>query len=336
MNLKHIKRADHCLNCNQALDQQSDNFCPQCGQLNNTKKETASELLRELAGDFLHLDSKVTRTIIPLLFKPGYLTQQFNSGKRARYLHPVRMFISILIIFVIVRGTIGNSHESDQFIAGDTAITQNGTDKDTIITIGSTRSPLVITSTDSSKGSSSFTFRSNANFDKAMGMARNGITDVDVILDSLGKEKTFFNRVLFSRAIKMADTKNFTKDFRTYFRSKLPWVIFSLMPVFAFILWLLYIRKNFVFSEHLIYAFHLHSFFFLLIAIGTVFTWITHWSISWLLVIYIMIYLVMSMKKVYRQGYGKTIGKFILLSGAYLILGSLFFFTISAVLFLLY
>ena len=112
MNLKKISRADHCLNCNTPLSIESDNFCPTCGQLNNTKKETAVGLVKELVEEFLHLDSKVIKSLVPLLFKPGFLTVDYINGKRARYFHPVRMFLIVTVIMFIVGGLTSKQEDS--------------------------------------------------------------------------------------------------------------------------------------------------------------------------------------------------------------------------------
>ena len=111
MNLKKIVRANHCSNCETPLQVESDNFCPTCGQLNNTKKETAFGLVKELVEEFLHLDSKVIKSLVPLLFKPGFLTVDYINGKRARYFHPVRMFLIVIVIMFIVGGFSSNKED---------------------------------------------------------------------------------------------------------------------------------------------------------------------------------------------------------------------------------
>lgn len=109
MELKKIQRNNSCLNCSTALDPEKDNFCPVCGQLNNVKKETAPHLVHELVGEFLHLDSKVSRSLLPLLFRPGYLTKEYIDGRRVRYFHPVRLFLTLTVILFIISGLQGKN-----------------------------------------------------------------------------------------------------------------------------------------------------------------------------------------------------------------------------------
>src|SRR4051812_18977496 len=99
MNPKKVKQSHHCLNCGAVIGEV--NYCPHCGQLNHSGKETAFGLLHELVSDFLHFDNKVIRSLIPLLFKPGQLTIEYNKGRRVRYLHPVRLFLSVTVIMLL-------------------------------------------------------------------------------------------------------------------------------------------------------------------------------------------------------------------------------------------
>ena len=46
--------------------------------------------------------------------------------------------------------------------------------------------------------------------------------------------------------------------------SKLPFVIFFFMPVFTVFIWLVYIRKNYTYTDHLIFSFHNQSLLFIL------------------------------------------------------------------------
>ncbi|WP_239692470.1 DUF3667 domain-containing protein [Microbulbifer mangrovi] len=55
----------------------------------------------ELIGDFFStvfgLDSRIKRTLWPLLLKPGFLTNEYLAGRRIRYVSPVRLFIFLCL-----------------------------------------------------------------------------------------------------------------------------------------------------------------------------------------------------------------------------------------------
>ena len=70
------------------------------------------EFLGEAAEGFTHAGSRLWRTIVPLplLFRPGFLTQQFLQGRRASYLPPFRLYIVVsLLFFLVVSLTAQNS-----------------------------------------------------------------------------------------------------------------------------------------------------------------------------------------------------------------------------------
>jgi len=48
-------------------------------------------LVKDVVGDLLNADSRVWRTLWPLAFRPGLLTEDFLRGRRARYTPPFRM-----------------------------------------------------------------------------------------------------------------------------------------------------------------------------------------------------------------------------------------------------
>ena len=63
--------------------------------------------LEQFLGDYFTFDSKIIRSVMPLLFMPGKLTQEYMLGRRARYIPPLRMFIFLSVIFFLVIGWSG-------------------------------------------------------------------------------------------------------------------------------------------------------------------------------------------------------------------------------------
>ena len=56
--------------------------------------------------------------------------------------------------------------------------------------------------------------------------------------------------------------------FYNYFLSKLPFIIFFYLPVFALFIWLLYLRRPFTYMEHLIFTFHNQTTWFVMFGLG--------------------------------------------------------------------
>jgi hypothetical protein len=95
---KHYRHEKNCLNCGAAVEQK---FCPACGQENLEVRENFFHLAIEFAADYFHYDSKFFKSTVPLITKPGFLTKEYWEGKRVSYIHPLRLFFFITIIFMI-------------------------------------------------------------------------------------------------------------------------------------------------------------------------------------------------------------------------------------------
>jgi len=80
-------RGTSCLNCEHPLDV-SDKYCPNCGQLNSTKKLSFTDFSREFFGNFFAYDSRFRRTLSAMMFHPGKISKDYIQGKRERYTNP--------------------------------------------------------------------------------------------------------------------------------------------------------------------------------------------------------------------------------------------------------
>jgi hypothetical protein len=60
------------------------------------------ELTRDAFGDLFELDSRLWRTLIPLLARPGRLTRDYLEGRRARYMPPFRMYLVLSLVFFLI------------------------------------------------------------------------------------------------------------------------------------------------------------------------------------------------------------------------------------------
>ena len=67
---------------------------------------TFKQFILDFLGDYFTFDSLILRSVRPLLFKPGFLTQEFLAGRRVSYIPPLRMFIFISIVFFLFLGAV--------------------------------------------------------------------------------------------------------------------------------------------------------------------------------------------------------------------------------------
>ncbi len=92
----------NCPNCDQPMGA-VDRYCAGCGQA-VIGRENVRDLLDQFLGDYFTYDSKLIRSLIPLMTRPGHLTAEYLAGRRARYIPPLRMFIFLSIVFFLVFG----------------------------------------------------------------------------------------------------------------------------------------------------------------------------------------------------------------------------------------
>lgn len=110
----------------------------------------------------------------------------------------------------------------------------------------------------------------------------------------------------------------------------LSYILFVLMPVFALILKLLYIRRRRLYIEHLIFSLNMHSFALLLFSFIVILSMIlpsASNATAWFLVV-LPVYFSAGMKRFYMQGWFKTIVKEIILTVLYSILLVIALFTV--------
>jgi hypothetical protein len=109
--------------------------------------------------------------------------------------------------------------------------------------------------------------------------------------------------------------------------SNLPYMMLACIPLFAWVLKLLYIRRRIFYIDHLVYALHIHTFVYMeiiLIVLATIGLHrvipgsIAGWIIA-LLWIAFTVQILLSIRRVYRQGWFISIFKFLFGGFVYLI-----------------
>lgn len=111
---KARRKSDFCLNCNTPV--RDYNYCPNCGQMNTSKQIPLRLFLTDILSDFFTFDSRFFRSFVPLLKKPGHLTNEYNSGRRVSYILPLRLYLFTTFFFFLILSLYGklNDNLSDQ------------------------------------------------------------------------------------------------------------------------------------------------------------------------------------------------------------------------------
>lgn len=87
-----------CLNCGTTYE---GNYCHRCGQSRDTHRYRLSNALKNIAGGFFNIDRGFGRTLIDLLYRPGYLIHDFIGGKRAQYFRPFQTLFILAALYIM-------------------------------------------------------------------------------------------------------------------------------------------------------------------------------------------------------------------------------------------
>lgn len=275
-----------CLNCGAEL---AGKYCAQCGQRNLPMRQTLGELMTNFISSFWSYESKFFRTGQYLLFKPGFLAAEYCSGRRESYYHPARMYVFISFIYFLLFSSLPGWFNDVQPDINTNADTR----------------------TESTGGAftlDSVAYATRAHYDSAQSTLPQNERD------------NWFERMLEYREIDI-NTKykgrsgELSNDFRQAFVNNFSKVLFFLLPVFALIFKLLYIRRGYYYSEHLVFSIYYYNFFFLagsVYMLAELIPW--HW-LNWITVIialWMVAYMPIAMKRMYKQSWRKTLVKYLL------------------------
>ena len=298
-------------------------FCSQCGQHAVDYRRSFGRVFLDALDSFLNWDSKFFSTIGLLLVRPWRLTIDFLAGKRVRYVNPLRLYLLVSIIFFFAIHLLAQRANIHGNKWGQQPLTPEAKAK---LEQKLTRLPpeaqaeVRAAIAEPRKDRPFFEAGTNANDPNASGFEK--------WMNKRVKEKIGENGVNL-------------KVFFVTLVSNLPVMMLCCIPLFAFVLKVLYIRKRFLYIDHLIYALHIHAFAYLAIMIVAFSSWElaqvapgVQPFVTAVLVIATILLVLFSIRRVYRQGWFITVLKFIFGGFAYLLvlllaLAATFFATLA-------
>ncbi|HEY1615559.1 MAG TPA: DUF3667 domain-containing protein [Rhizomicrobium sp.] len=323
--------ADKCRNCSTPI---IGPYCAACGQELDTHRETIWNLLHDLVSDIVSFDSRILRTVIALLIKPGELPLAFREGRTRRYMPAVRLYLFVSLLFFLTLSVTGialvqvelrevpNAYTVKTLPNGDIAVSGKG-DSNKVIPADVARNAkdgALSPGAHSGMTTDMHFFRRIGRFHQtisASGWARIQRMKTS-ILKAVGNDPhSWMARNALATVEKLArDPSALNGPMTTW----IPRVLFLLLPIYALILALFYIRqhKQFYFVDHLIFSLSIHTFMFALLIIAVGAAQIFSGGIVALLVLLGMsVYIFISLKRFYRQGWIMTTLKFCMISFIY-------------------
>lgn len=271
MSHKKYRSETNCLNCGADV---KGKFCHECGQENLDVHENFFHMVGHFLADYFHYDSKFLRSVVPLFTKPGFLTKEYWDGKRVHYIHPLRLFFFVTILFVIA-SSVFYGHYADKIktVMKEDSVMSKFDDA------------YLATLPDSAK----------IYVDKR----RDSMTVKEIKREKAGDIR---------RLNKM---KRGTDD---VFNS-VKYVTFLLLPIYALLIKLLYIRRKSFYVDHVVYMMHVQSFFYFILSVIFFLSSVTDISldaVQRISLTILLVYLAISLRYLYHQPWWKTILKSVL------------------------
>ncbi len=287
------RKSDICPNCDQQLETEA-NYCSKCGQENHHHNISFSHLFLEILEMFFHFDTKIFKTIKYLVINPAKIINDFNAGKRASYIPPLRLYIFISVIFfaaLALNEEINRKKNENKYEITD----KKELDVDL---------PFI-------------KYVIEENELKQIDIQND--SQVDSLLAAKNIKSNIFQRKFFRQLCKMNVSNDGNALLKKLLQS-ISFTFFIFMPFFAFLLLLLYVKQKIFYIQHVIFSIYLHSLAFFLSIIVLALKMLFHtWLLNLAFILFIP-YLFFTMKLVYKQNYLITFVKFILLSCIYMII----------------
>ncbi|MBL7865949.1 MAG: DUF3667 domain-containing protein [Cyclobacteriaceae bacterium] len=320
-------RHKNCLNCGAEL---KGRFCHQCGQKDLAQRQTLGELLSNFVSSFSEYEGKFLLTARYLITRPGFLALDYNAGRRERYFHPVRMYAFISFIFFLIFFSLPEKEDTVEMTDEDRQELAREKVEETRKQLAAAGLDSIGNKLDSATRKPKKKNRFNYGITKGDYNSIASYDSAQALLPEAERDN-WFERKMTQRSIEINnkyrdDPSAFGNDFWKGTKENFSKMLFLLLPVFALLLKLLYVRRNYFYSEHLVFSIYYYNFFYfagsIMMLVGLIpgMEWLGT-LISWTIYFYLLI----AMKRMYGQGWGRTIVKFFIFSFLFMLCSALGF-----------
>ena len=287
------RRSPACLNCGAALDGR---FCPACGQRDVPPYPSVRELALDAVTEFSGWDGRLSATLRKLVRRPGQLTLEFLEGRRARYVSPLRLYLSTSVAYFLLAAAAPNIGLSDGDDGG-LRVTATRTGENAQASRAARVGQAAGTALEKGEEALSAAERDSA------------LRDIERAPVAM---RPFLRRAVGDPG-----------GFKSGIREAVPRMLFVLLPIFAGIVALFYRGRKY--PEHLYFAIHLHAFIFLALTASALLKFLRVPAIaeaaSFVTLIWIPVYAVVALRRVYGGSLARTLAKGIAIAGMYAVTG---------------
>ncbi|HTQ12362.1 MAG TPA: DUF3667 domain-containing protein [Rhizomicrobium sp.] len=300
-------------------------FCAVCGQERDTHRRSIWSLLGDLFEDIISFDSRILRTGVALMAEPGEIAMAFREGRPRRYVPALRLYFFVSLIFFVILNITGLAIMQFEVVATPQTIVGKGgkyflVNPDKTPDVGEPKL-IPVPKVEALSPGTHYGLSLRAHFFSPVGAyhsdlppearakiakyATRGMGGVDDPTGVWITERVYgtFNRLVADPAALNASLTAWV-----------PRVLFLLLPLFALLLMLFYIRrrKQFYFVDHLIFSLNMHSFVFIALIVAVGVAQVFDSGLVALAAIAAMgLYLLIAMKRFYMQNWFWTGLKFL-------------------------
>jgi hypothetical protein len=328
-----------CPNCDSIT---SGNYCSNCGQETHLHHASLREFLHEFIGHYVALEGRLWGTLGRLLFRPGALTNEYIRGRRVRFVQPLRLYLTLSLIFFALLRLNGNAleAESEKPVPASVAeLTPEARAKLPADKLAEVDAALRVAARQEEKRKEKAARKAAAKAAEADAKPAGADAKPDEDMEELSDLKVGSRSVgQWLTAVPGLHTgvENFEKQsieekgkiLSESFYHYAPYAIFCMMPVFALFLKVLYLGSGRRFGEHLLFALHSNAFAFAVLSLTCL---PIGGFLKFVLWIWLLGYLPWAMVRVYHKSRFGTAWRWLTLMACYMItLGLSFLVVVGA------
>ncbi|HET7461690.1 MAG TPA: DUF3667 domain-containing protein [Longimicrobium sp.] len=310
-----------CTNCG---DPTPGNFCRMCGQRKVEVHVSLTRMLMEVLDDQFSINSALPRTLGALFFRPGQLTREYMSGRIARYIPPFRLYLVASVAFFVVLSMLPELRDP---------LANTGINENTTVTVGMSGGAVGVHAGRGARPMPPLPLAPRPGGPLAgdsAAAARARIALSPPVPPPPPRHRSFLDGWKFATRnaqldstlnerldhFRRMDPRDASRQLIRGYLDHVPQMMFIMLPLFAALLKVLYLRSRRFYVEHFVFALHLHAFAFLTYLAMIAARWPPLVAALWM---WMFVYLYVALKRVYRQGWMVTAMKYGVLGATYFV-----------------
>jgi hypothetical protein len=328
-----------CANCRTSL---VGPYCALCGQPVDVHRHGIWKLLHEVAENIFSFDSRIMRTFAALLFVPGELSIAFREGRTQRFVPALRLYLFVSLIFFVLMSI------SNIAVMQFEVTIEKGPDVNAVVTDAmregmdaKDRAEVQAAINEARRradalrveGKTNEHFSTKVHFFQPIGSVQSKLTPQqrEQLMKQLSAPPKPVNprpgqsqfelkldaQVFHAMRVLATNPAALNGPLTTW----IPRVLFLLLPIYALLMALFYVRKRkkVFLVDHFVFSLNFHTFAFALLTIAVFAAQVIEGEwLGWTALGLLAVYGLIAMKRFYRQNWFWTSLKFVTVSFFYL------------------